>query len=244
MDAVELTAEAVPARRPKMFYGWYIVAVSFLCWFAADSFGWYTFGIFIKPITEELGWTTVMLTGALTLRSIFSGLIDPIIGPLADTRHGARILMSAGVLIAGSVPLAVSRVSEPWQFYLFYGIIGALGMVGFGGLVTNAIISKWFIRLRGRAIGVSTMGVSIAGLIFVPMVHSLNARLGWRTTLVVLALIIWVLTIVPVVLLVRRRPEDMGLLPDGDEPEETAAEDGDLANGGPVFAGEEIWTLK
>ena len=244
MDASELVAEAAPGKRPKIFYGWYIVAVSFLCWFGADAFGWYTFGIFIKPITEELGWTTVMLTGALTLRSVFSGLIGPVVGPLADTRHGARVLMAAGVLIAGSVPLAVSRVSQPWQFYLFFGVIGALGMVGFGGLVTNAIISKWFIRLRGRAIGISTMGVSIAGLVFVPMVHSFNTRLGWRTTLVVIGFIIWVLTFLPVVFLVRRRPEDRGLLPDGDEPGKNAAEEVNLTQGEIVFAGEEIWTLK
>ena len=140
---------AFARKSPRIFYGWYIAAVCFLCWFAADAFGWYTFGIFLGPISKELGWTTVMLTGALTLRTVIGGLSGPIVGPLADTRYGARILMTVGVLVAGAVPLMVSRVQALWQFYLIYGVFGALAMVGFGGLVTNTILAKWFIRRRG-----------------------------------------------------------------------------------------------
>ena len=133
-------------KDPKIFYGWIIVATAFLCWFTADAFGWYTFGVFIGPITQDLGWSTTALTGALTLRMVMAGVIGPIIGPLADTRHGARILMSCGVVVAGSIPILVSRISELWQFYFLYSIVGAVGMVGFGGLVTNAILSKWFVK--------------------------------------------------------------------------------------------------
>ena len=226
---------------PRVFYGWYIVAVCFLCWFAADAFGWYTFGIFLGPISKELGWTTVMLTGALTLRTIIGGLSGPIVGPLADTRYGARILMTVGVLVAGAVPLLVSRVQTLWQFYLIYGVFGAMAMVGFGGLVTNTVLAKWFIRRRGRAIGISAMGVSTAGMVFVPLVHFLIARVGWRTTLVLLAFIIWALTFFPVILLVRRRPEDMGLLPDGEARVKVEA---DPAIRVEAPALEETWTLK
>jgi MFS family permease len=228
--------------RPRFFYGWFIVAVSFLCWFSADAFGWYTFGIFLGPISQEMGWTTMTLTGALTLRTVVGGLIGPVIGPLADTRHGARVLMTVGVLVAGSVPLAVSRMTEVWHFYVLYGVVGALGMVGFGGLVTNALIAKWFVRRRGRAIGIATMGISTSGLVFVPLSHTLISRFGWRTTLVVIGLVIWALAFLPVLLLVRRRPEDMGLRPDGDSPEEaaTAAVVG-VSNGSDP---EVIWGLK
>jgi len=232
------------AARVPVFYGWFIVAVSFLCWFSADAFGWYTFGIFLGPISSELGWTTVALTGALTLRTVVGGLMGPFIGPLVDTRHGARVLMSLGVLVAGAVPLAVSQVYEVWQFYLVYGVIGALGMVGFGGLVTNALISKWFVRRRGRAIGIATMGISTSGLVFVPLSHILISELGWRTTLLVLGFAIWGLAFIPVILLVRRRPEDMGLNPDGDSPEEVEA-DAARANGAPgVYRVEQVWSLK
>ena len=235
MEAVSIKKEG------RIFYGWFVVAVSFLCWFAADAFGWYTFGMFIGPMTSEFGWTTIGMTGALTLRIVMAGLIGPIVGPLADTKHGARVLMSVGVLIAGGVALAVSHVQTLWQFYFFYGVIGALGMVGFGGLVTNTIIAKWFIRKRGRAMGISTMGVSAAGLVFVPLVHYLITNFGWRTTLVVLSIIIWSLAFIPILLVVRRCPEDMGLRPDGDDPE---VENGSFSAAGVMSAGEHIWTLK
>jgi OFA family oxalate/formate antiporter-like MFS transporter len=226
----------------RVFYGWFVVAASFLCWFSADAFGWYTFGIFIGPISRDLGWTTVTLTGALTLRVVVGGLLGPVIGPLVDTKHGARVLMSLGVLIAGAVPLAVSHITEVWQFYLLYGVVGALGMVGYGGLVTNALISKWFVRKRGRAIGIATMGISMSGLVFVPLSHLLISNFGWRTALLVLGFTVWGLAFIPVVLLVRRRPEDIDLRPDGDGAEESEADNITEAHG--ASSREEIWTLK
>jgi MFS family permease len=238
-------AEIIPInKQPRIYYGWIIVGVSFLCWFAADAFGWYTFGIFMGPITRELGWTTVMLTGAMTIRTVVAGLSGPVIGPLADTRHGARIIMSLGILIAGAVPMASSRVNALWQWYLFYGVMGGLGMIGYGGLVTNTVIAKWFIRKRGRAMGIATIGVSISGVVFVQLVHRLISSYGWRTTLVVLGLVIWGLTFLPVFLFVRRRPEDMGLRPDGDDPDMIEFETNDSTVADHVYSEEEIWTLK
>jgi len=237
--------EVIPIKKEtRIFYGWFIVGVSFLAWFAADAFGWYTFGIFLGPIKRDLGWTTLMLTGAMTFRTVVAGISGPLIGPLADTRHGARIIMSLGILIAGAVPLAVSRVNTLWQWYLFYGVIGGLGMVGYGGLVTNTIIAKWFIRKRGRAMGIAAIGVSISGVVFVPLVHRFISNYGWRTTLVVLGIMIWGLTFVPVALFVRRRPEDMGLMPDGDVPEVIETEKNDSGIADKVSTEEEIWTLK
>ncbi len=236
---------AMPQKEEgRIFYGWYIVAVCFLCWFSADAFGWYTFGVFIGPISSEMGWTTTMLTGALTLRTVAGGLMAPIIGHLADTKHGARILMSVGVLTAGAIPLIVSRITTIWQFYLFYGVLGALGMVGFGGLVTNAVISKWFIRRRGRAMGIAAMGISTSGLVFVPLVHTLISMFGWRTTLMILGFVIWGLAFFPVLLIVRRRPEDMGLKPDGDSTDAIEGEWSDQAGQTDSADGEETWTVK
>ncbi len=237
--------EIIPIKKEtRIYYGWVIVGVSFLAWFAADAFGWYTFGMFLGPITREFGWTTLMLTGAMTLRTVVAGLSGPVIGPLADTRHGGRIMMSLGILIAGAVPLAVSRINALWQWYLFYGVVGGFGMVGYGGLVTNTIIAKWFIRKRGRAMGIAAIGVSISGVVFVPLVHRLISNYGWRTTLVVLGIMIWGLTFVPIVLFFRRRPEDMGLQPDGDDPEVIESETDESTIADKVSAEEEIWTLK
>jgi len=235
---------AVPIKTPgRFFYGWVIVAVSFLCWLVADAFGFYTFGLFLGPIHNELGWDTVHITFAMTLRTIVAGLIGPLIGYLADKKYGARLLMPGGVLAAGAATILVSTMDSLWQFYFFYGVIGALGMVGFGGLVTHTIIAKWFIRKRGRAMAIATLGVSISGVIFVPLNHFLISAFGWRNALMICGLLIWAIALLPVALFVRRAPEDVGLRPDGDQP--YLHEDTDGESSQPVLfeADEYSWTL-
>jgi len=230
--------------KPRIFYGWYIVAVSFLCWFAADAYGWYTFGLFLGPMSTELGWNTTTLTGALTMRMVIAALLGPLIGTLADKKYGARVVMTLGVMIAGFIPITVSYVQEVWQFYFCYGVIGALGSVGFGGLVTNAIIAKWFVRKRGRAMSIAAVGVSMAGMVFVPLSNYLIKYFGWRMTLVFLGLIIWTLTVIPVFIFVRRQPEDLGLRPDGDTLIDYSDKRDNHESNKPDDELEEIWTLK
>ena len=229
--------------KPRIFYGWYIVAVAFLCWFAADAFGWYTFGVFLGPISNDLGWNTSTITGALTMRMVIASLLGPLFGAMVDRKNGARVIMTVGVMLDGIIPIAVSHVHEVWQFYLYYGFIGSLGMVGFGGMVTNAVLSKWFIRKRGRAISIAALGVSIAGMVFIPLSNYLIKHSGWRMTLVFLGIIIWTVTVIPVFLLIRRRPEDIGLRPDGDTIQSPLIEDG-IQELMPYDEPEVIWTLK
>ena len=225
------------------FYGWIIVAVCFLCWLIADAFGFYTFGLFIGPIHEELGWSTMMITGVFTARSTVSGLLGPVIGHIADRGHGARWLMSGGVLAAGGSVFLVSRMQTPLEFYLYYGVIGALGMIGFGGLVSHTIIAKWFVRMRGRAMGVASMGVSVSGLIFIPLNHYLISHFGWRHTLMVCSIIIIGLAFIPALLFTRRSPEDLGLLPDGLDPDQDSDENGDIPYADRTNQLEDSWTM-
>jgi len=230
-------------QNKRFFYGWIIVAVSFLCWLVADAFGFYTFGLFIGPIGQELGWSTVSITLALTIRSLTAGLLGPLIGYIADKRHGAKILMSVGVLAAATATILVSRMQSLWHFYLFYGIIGALGMVGFGGLVTHTIIAKWFIRMRGRAMAIASMGVSISGLFFIPINQYFITHYNWRTALVVCGLIILSVAFLPVVIFMKRRPEDMGLKPDGDA-NVPGKDSGTLKEADNLLGGEYSWSLR
>jgi MFS family permease len=233
---------AIPQKR--IFYGWIIVAVSFLCWVVADAFGFYTFGLFIGPIGKELGWSTVAITGALTIKSITAGLLGPIIGYIADKKYGAKILMSTGILAAASSIMLVSQMHSLWQFYLFYGILGALGMVGFGGLVTHTIIAKWFIRMRGRAMAIASMGVSISGMIFIPLNQFLITNFGWRNALMICGFIILAVAFLPVVIFMKRRPEDMGLQPDGDM-NDPLEKDGRESQGTEIPPQDEYsWSLK
>lgn len=206
----------------RFFYGWVIVGVCFLSWLVADAFGFYTFGLYIVPINKELGWSFMTITGAMTLRMLTAGCLGPVIGFITDKKYGARILMSCGILAAGTTTFSISFVQEPWQFYLLYGVVGALGMVGFGGLVTHTIIAKWFIRMRGRAMGIATLGVSMSGLMFIPITHYMIENFGWRYSLRLVGIIVLCIAFLPTVVFMRRRPEDIGLLPDGDKPTSSA----------------------
>ena len=207
---------SVAKPEAKMFYGWIIVGVCFLSWLVADAFGFYTFGLYIVPISEEMGWSTTTITGALTMKMLTGALIGPFIGYITDMKYGARILMSMGAFVAGGTTFMISYVQTPFQFYLLYGAIGSLGMIGFGGLVTHTIIAKWFIRMRGRAMGIATLGVSISGVVFIPLTHYMIDNHGWRDALRLVGMITWMAAFLPAVIFIRRRPEDMGLTPDGD----------------------------
>ena len=211
-----MTKAASTESKAKIFYGWIIVGVCFLSWLVADAFGFYTFGLYIVPISNEMGWSTTIITGALTMKMLTGALIGPFIGYLTDMKYGARILMSMGALVAGGTTFFISYVQTPFQFYLLYGAIGSLGMIGFGGLVTHTIIAKWFIRMRGRAMGIATLGVSVSGVIFIPLTHYMIDTHGWRDSLRLVGIITWVAAFLPAVIFIRRRPEDMGLSPDGD----------------------------
>ena len=237
-----MSALNVKGKDP-LFYGWIIVAVCFLCWLIADAFGFYTFGMFIGPISEEFGWSTVMITGVFTARSLVSGLLGPVIGHIADRGNGARWLMSGGVLAAGGSVFLVSRMQTPLEFYLYYGVIGALGMIGFGGLVSHTIIAKWFVRMRGRAMGMASMGVSVSGLIFIPLNHYLISHFGWRQTLMVCSTIIIGLAFIPAFLFIRRSPEDLGLFPDGRDPGRDLERNDDISDAKGTNQAEESWTL-
>ncbi len=211
-------ALALPNKpESRFYYGWIIVAVCFLCWLVVDAFGFYTFGLYIVPINKELGWSSMTITGAMTVRMITAAFIGPFVGYITDKKYGARVLMTIGIFVAGTTTFFISYVQKPWEFYLLYGIIGALGMIGFGGLVTHTTIAKWFIRMRGRAMGIATLGVSVSGMLFIPITHYMIEHHGWRNSLRVMGIIILCTALIPAIVFIRRRPEDIGLKPDGDD---------------------------
>ena len=228
----------------RFYYGWIIVTVCFICWLMTDTLGFYTFGLFIGPISEELGWTTFMITLGITIKTASSAVLGPITGFLADKKTGARLVMTFGILAAGASLLLTSNMQSIWHFYLFYGIIGAIGQIGFGGVITHTIIAKWFVRMRGRAMGMATMGVSISGLIFIPFNHYMISNYGWRFTMMIGGLIIWCVALVPTFLFIRRRPEDVGLKPDGDKAEMNVSEKKKSSWAKPSDGEEYSWTLR
>lgn len=200
-------------RRP--FYGWWIVLVAFLADFIMSGTGFYAFSVLIRAMREELGWSLAVLTGVLIVRSAVTGLLSPVLGPLVDRRHGARMVMALGGLVGGLGTMSIALVQTPLQFYLAYGVVGAASMATSSMLVSTTVVAKWFVRQRGRAIAIATMGISLGGMVMIPLATLLMQAVGWRLTWAVLGALGIALVVPPSAILVRRQPEDLGLAPDG-----------------------------
>ena len=203
-----------PGAPPRLFFGWYIVAAGLVTnlVMGAGLVG-YIPGVFLEPMTQELGWTRTEFIAAFIGGQVvmaFSGLV---VGGLID-RHGGRPLVLAGAAATVVTLLLTAEVRELWQWWLLRGLLQSAGIAVGGSLVVSVTLSKWFVVRRGRAIAIAAMGLSLAGVVvpnaLTPVVDELGWRWGWR----VLALATAVL-VMPAALAMRRQPEDHGLLPDG-----------------------------
>ncbi|HMQ29679.1 MAG TPA: MFS transporter [Chloroflexaceae bacterium] len=199
-----------------IYYGWpMLYGVS-----AAQVVSWgilyYAFSVFVAPMQAELGWTTVELTGAYSLALLCSGLAAVPVGRWLD-RHGARALMTVGSIAGSLLLVAWSHVSSLAAFYLVMAAIGATTAAVLYE-PAFALVAVWFRRQRGRALTVLTFFGAWASFVFIPLSAWLVERLGWRPALLALAGILAVATIPPHLFLLRRRPQDLGLLPDGAPP--------------------------
>ncbi len=215
-------------RKPRYFYGWNIVAGSFFAHWMGAAIGVPEFGLFFKPMSKELGWTRAVTTVPLVMRNVLARFSGPIVGPLVD-RFGPRYLMTVGAILAGAGTMLMSKTNSWWQFFLFFSVIGAIGNAGLGNLVTSTTIAKWFVRKRGRATGIAATGINVGEAVMTPVTYLLIDALGWRKAWMVLGLIPWLIIAPASFLLMRRAPEDMGLRPDGDPPQEEATLRSDAA---------------
>jgi MFS family permease len=205
-----------PARLP-FFYGWVIVGVALITGFTFAAQSW-SIGVFVLPMEQELGWPRAFIYAALTLRGLIAAFLAPAVGKMLDQRHGARIISLAGGVIC-SISLGLTAfVSAEWQFILLFGVFGGIATVGGGFLIIQAIVPKWFLRKRGTVMAYATMGSAIAAFTVPPLVNFWIDSFGWRGAWIAMGAMTLILGGLPSVLL-RRQPEDVGLLPDGDSPQ-------------------------
>jgi MFS family permease len=200
-------------RRP--FYGWYLVVGLGVTTIVSYGISQYLFGVLVVPIQDDLHWSRATISGAFSLGLVLSGFLGLGVGRLVD-RYGARTLMSAGSVLGALSLFLLSRVTEVWQFYLLWaGLLGvAMALTLYS--VTFVVIANWFQRRRGTAMGVLTVLGGLSSPIYIPLAGVLVAQLGWRKALLVLGASALVIALPIHAILLRRRPEDIGLLPDGD----------------------------
>ena len=198
----------------KFFYGWTIVAVGFLAHIAAAFSISSTLSVFLKPLSSDLGISRGVFSLIRSGEILIGAVAAPLIGTLID-RHGGRWLMAAGGLISGAGFLLLGQAKDFSQFLLFRWLLVSPGDALMGGMVVNVSISRWFVRMRGRALALAGMGHGFAKVGMPLLAASLIMHAGWRSAWVVFGLITLALVVGPSLLFMRRRPEDMGLLPDG-----------------------------
>jgi sugar phosphate permease len=200
----------------RIFYGWTIVATLFVVNFAIGTTGGLNLGLFIIPMGNDLGMSRSLFGWLSTARSLSGGASSIILGRLVD-RFGSRILIPISSLITGLCLIGVGLTNHVYQTFLLFALMGLVGLSAQGGsLLSSVPVAKWFVRRRGTALSLATLGMGIGPIVFVPVTQLLIDGVGWRTTWIILACISMTIIIPLALIFLRRQPEDMGLLPDGD----------------------------
>ncbi len=225
-------------NRMPFYYGWVILFATGSGMVVRNASASLTLAVFIYPMSEDLDWSRTMIAGAASLGGLLATVASPVVGWALD-RFGARIILTGSVLVLGLSTMSLAWATVPVAFYVAYSI----GRVIFSSpmnIGSSVVVSRWFIRRRGRATGILFLSHSV-GMVTFPLLAGLIIKYrGWEDAWIVLGALVWILALGPIAGLIRQTPESVGLLPDGDQP--GGVEDGTTeAAAAPE---EPSWTLK
>jgi MFS family permease len=211
------------------FYGWWIVgAGGIVQWYTSAVF-WRGFQAFVPHILSTFGWSHGATAAAISLQRSESGMISPFVGALLD-KYGPRKVMAFGVFVTGGGFMFMSQMQTLWHFYVAISLL-TLGM-SFGTFIVFVVtVANWFVRKRARALA-TLMSFSAVGGLTLPILVASIEQFGWREMLMATGIGFWIIGF-PATLVMKKRPEDHGMLPDGDVLD---ADDGSGKRGG-LFAG-------
>jgi MFS family permease len=200
------------ARLP-FFYGWVVVAVTFVTMGIGVN-ARTAFSLFFPPIISEFGWERGVTAGAFSFGFVVSAIFSPLIGRLMDLA-GPRGVMELGIALMGGGLLLAPLTSSPWHLYVTIGVMVGAGSVCLGYSGFSLFLPNWFVRRRGLAMGIAFAGVGIGSVTLLPWAQYVIEQTGWRAACTAMGLMVLVV-LAPINLLLRKRPEDIGLLPDGE----------------------------
>ena len=217
------------AHALPFYYGWAIVGNGVAVSLSTRTvMAVATLSVFVVPMTQSLGWSVGMFSGAVSLGGLVAVFISPVVGRWLD-KYGAGVILGAGSLATGALAIGLAFVAHPLAFYFLY-VPGRMIFSGPMEIGLPTAISNWFVRRRPLGLAVDAVGKG-AGLAIVPWAMQLIITgYDWRTAWVTLGILTLALGVVPSLLLVARRPEDMGLEPDpAPAPKDTANRDAEAA---------------
>ena len=210
--AVNTTTVSALGRLP-FYYGWVVLGVAGLAIFCSGPGQTYSVSVFVDPIIDDLGLSRTTVSGLYTAGSLTAALFMILVGRLLD-RYGARIMLGFVVVLFSIAIACMSLINYPVHLYLGFAGIRTLGQ-GSLTLIPTTLTAIWFVRLRGRATALMTLGMGASTASFPPLIHWLISNSDWRQAWIVLSILVCALLLIPSLLLVRRSPESVGLLPDG-----------------------------
>ena len=230
-----------PAKKP-IFYGWWIVLAGSISQAYTSGTFWQGFGAFFDPIIDQFGWSRALTAGAMSLQRTESGAISPFVGWFVD-KFGPRNVMLFGTGLTALGFILLSRIQELWQFYAAFLVL-TIGLSFGTFLIVTTAVANWFVESRSKALSFTMAGSGLGGVL-VPVIIWLIATTDWRTGLVVVAIGYLVIGI-PVSFVMKSRPEDYGLLPDGALPEDPDEQNGseDAARRRAALSGEVNMTTR
>lgn len=200
-------------RRLPFFYGWVIVIVVFVT-MAIGVNARTAFSLLFPPILHEFGWERGVVAGAFSFGFLVSAALSPVLGRLMD-RRGPKVVMELGVVLMGAGLLLASYVTQPWHLYVTMGVLVGGGSICLGYTGQSLFLPNWFVRRRGLALSIAFAGVGVGSIVLLPWMQAFMDRTDWRTACWMLGVVVLVV-LAPLNLLLWRRPEDLGLQPDGD----------------------------
>ena len=208
-----MSSRKEPAHSSGVFYGWYIVAASFVILFF-NSGARFSFGVMFKPMVAELGWSRGSMSLAFFLNMTFYALSLIAVGRFYD-RYGPKWVIIISTLFLSAGYTLISVINSLWQFYTFYGVLAAVGLGGTTVPLIAVLTSKWFEKWRGFAISLSLSGNGLGQFALVPLFTLFTVRYGWRASYLNIALIMVVVNITLALLVIRGDPDDLGQRPFG-----------------------------
>lgn len=197
-----------------MFHGWWIVGVAMLTQAVSTGLAIYSYGLLVIPVGGELGARRMEMMWGKTGFSLMTILVSPLLGTLLDHRS-VRALMVLGGLALGSAFMLISVSRTVWEFTIAFAVLPGVANALLGTLGTSALVTRWFTAKRGRALSLAALGSSIGGLAIPYLFQALIDVRGWRSACLWIGIAAMVLLLPAIVVLVRSRPADLGLHPDG-----------------------------
>lgn len=229
--------------RPRIFYGWWIVLVSVAGMFFGAPVSVYSFGVFLKPLAHEFHASRAAISFAFTLHNVIGALFLPFLGRMIDLVGARRVILVLTTVFGVALLSALWIDQSIWLFYVFYTVLGVALSAGPGPPPYGVVISHWFNRRRGLALGLVGLGIGI-GAFAVPLISQrLIAHVGWRTAYAVFGGAILLVSLPLVAIFLRNDPADRGLEPDGAETRMEAAASREGLGWAQIWRSADFWLL-